>query len=215
MSKILGPRGWTDGQIVTRFVNTAPSSYDATNHTVDAVISAGARVSRYYGTEILRIDSQSVNLDRVRRGVAPLLDSHQGSSINTALGRIAHAWIEGGRLMGRLSFNDTEAGRSAEGMIRRSEIVGCSAGYRVEQWEISDEDGNIVDPDRASFDDDLVFTATRWELLECSLVSCPADSSASIRNSGSDADDLDAVRARMKARQAISDRNSARSDNLR
>jgi hypothetical protein len=212
MSGIFGPKGWAAEQIITRFVNAAPSSYDATNHTVDAVISAGAPVSRFYGVEKLRIDAQSVNLDRVRRGVALLLDSHQGGSIITALGKIARAWIEGGRLMGTLAFNATPQGELAEAMVRRNEISGVSCGYRVESWEISDPDGNIVDPARASFDDDLTFTATRWELLECSLVSIPADAGASIRNFGSDADDLDNVRARMQARQDIIDRNSRRSD---
>jgi hypothetical protein len=189
-------------------VNSAPSSYDASAHTVDCVISAGAAVQRFYGVEKLRIDSQSVNLDRVRRGVAPLLDSHQTGTITTALGRIANAWIEGGRLMGRLAFNDTKAGRDAEGMIARNEITGVSAGYRIERWEISDADGNIIDPERASFDDDLTFTGIRWELLECSLVSIPADSLASIRNVGGDANSLDDVRARMTARQNITERNS-------
>src|ERR1700722_4298919 len=144
MSRIVGPKDWTDAQIITRYVTTAPTSYDATNHTVDAVISAGGAGQRFYGVGKMRIDGPSVTLDRVRRGVAPLLDSHQAGTITTALGRIANAWIEGGRLMGRLSFNNTEAGRAAEGMIARSEIVGVSAGYRVEQWEISDADGNII-----------------------------------------------------------------------
>jgi hypothetical protein len=198
----LGPRGWTDSQISTRFLSAAPVSYDPTNHTVDCVISAGAAVQRFYGTEKLKIDVKSVDLDRVRRGVAPVLDSHQVGSITTALGKISDAWIENGKLLGTLSFNSTEAGRSAEGMIACSEIAGVSAGYRVEQWEIADEDGNVVDPDRASFDDNLTFTATRWQLLECSLVSVPADASASIRSRN---DSLAHIRQRMISRQAMHD----------
>jgi phage head maturation protease len=150
----------------------------------------------------------------VRRGVAPVLDSHQAGTITSALGRVANAWIEDGRLLGRLVFNNTDAGREAEGMVRRNEIVGVSAGYRVEQWEISDEDGNIVDPERASFDDDLIFTGIRWELHEVSLVSCPLDSSALVRNSNSDGGSLDDVRARMQARQNMHDRMSRLTGNL-
>jgi phage head maturation protease len=118
------------------------------------------------------------------------------------LGRISNAWIENGKLLGTLHFNATEAGRSAEGMIARSEISGISAGYRVDEWEITDEDGNPVDPNRASFDDSLTFTATRWELLEVSLVSVPADATASIRSRN---DSVAHIRQRMISRQAMHD----------
>jgi Caudovirus prohead serine protease len=207
---ITGPRGWHPGLLERRFVGTSPSSYNADTRTVDCVISAGAAVKRFYGVEVLRIDEQSVDLDRVRRGVAPLLDSHQSGGIASSLGRISDAWIQGGRLMGRLSFNATEAGRGAEGMVARGEISGVSAGYQVREWEISDEDGRVVDPDRASYEDDLTFTATRWSLLECSLVSVPADSLASVRSLGDGGPDfIRDARARMMARQRMVERMSS------
>jgi hypothetical protein len=31
-------------------------------------------------------------------------------------------------------------------MVARDEINGVSAGYRVEEWEISDSDGRLLDP---------------------------------------------------------------------
>jgi hypothetical protein len=196
----LGPRGWTDGQISTRFISSVPASYDPVTHSVDCVISAGTAVTRFYGIEVLRIDSAAVDLGRVRRGVAPLLDSHQSNSISTVLGTIRNAWIQGGKLLGTLSFNATEAGRSAEGMIARSEISGVSVGYRVDEWEITDVDGDPADPTRAFFEDDLTFTAIRWELLEVSLVAIPADATASIRSHN---DSISDIRQRMKSRQAM------------
>jgi phage head maturation protease len=66
-------------------------------------------------------------------------------------------------------------------MVKRGEITGVSAGYRVEEWEITDTDGRKVDPTFLRWDDELTFEAVRWQLLECSLVSCPADASAGIR----------------------------------
>jgi hypothetical protein len=59
-------------------------------------------------------------------------------------------------------------------MVARGEITGVGAGYRVEQWLITDEDGGIVDEKSVRWDDDLTFTATRWQLLEASLVGVPA-----------------------------------------
>jgi hypothetical protein len=57
-------------------------------------------------------------------------------------------------------------------------------GYRVDEWEITDEGGDVVDParERINFDGDYTFTAVRWELLEVSLVSVPADPNATIRS---------------------------------
>jgi phage head maturation protease len=86
------------------------------------------------------------------------------------------------RADGKLKFNDTDSGRVAEGMVSRGEIAGISAGYRVNEWEIADGDGKLIDPDSMRWDDDdLIFTATRWELLEASLVAVPADAGAGIR----------------------------------
>jgi phage head maturation protease len=117
--------------------------------------------------------------------------------------------------MARLTFNRTPEGDAALGMIVRGEVAGVSAGYRVSEWSVSDEDGQVVDQETARWDDSLVFTGIKWELLEVSIVAVPADSSAGIR----DFDDLVYgdidlinVRARMQARQNISDRMSRRVD---
>jgi hypothetical protein len=184
-----GPRGWNAGATDTRFTDVAPQSYDKKSRTVDAVLSMGSPVKRFYGTEVLRIDPKSVMLDRMASGI-PLLDSHNQSSISNALGRVTETWIERGALMGKLRFNDTAEGRKAEGMVARGEIAGISAGYRVDEWEIADQDGRAIDPERemVRWDDDLTFTATRWELLEASLVAVPADGCAGIRSLGSGGD---------------------------
>jgi phage head maturation protease len=165
-----------------------PATYDESERTVTAVLSKGSPVRRPYGTEVLKISPEAVILTRVKTGGIPLLDSHSQSSIASSLGRVADAWVESGSLMGKIKFNATPEGVKAEGMVARSEITGISAGYRVEEWRITDKDGRVLDPevDRIRFDDDLTFTATRWELLECSLVSVPADSAAAVRASDYD-----------------------------
>jgi hypothetical protein len=151
------------------------------------------------------------------------LDSHQQGSIAHALGRVTATWFRGNAFMGRLAFNQTSEGRKAEGMVARGEIAGISAGYRVEEWEVADSDGRFVDPDSMRWDeDDLTFTATRWELLETSLVTVPADAGAGIRSYPSGQDRalviadlsqrvqiLTSVRARMESRQRMYDKQEA------
>jgi phage head maturation protease len=213
-------RHWHPGLTETRLASLAPGTYDKKARTVDAVLSVGSPVKRFYGTEVLRIDDESVDLARLKQGGVPVLDSHNQQGISSALGRVKQAWISRGALMGKLSFHQTPEGRKAEGMVARGEITGVSAGYRVEDWEITDGEGRVLDPelDRIRWDDDLTFTATRWELLEASLVAVPADASASIRSSGDRALTFPSifqsrnadVRMRMNIRQAMHRRAAER-----
>ncbi|MDA9466558.1 phage major capsid protein [Bradyrhizobium sp. CCBAU 53415] len=190
----------------------APKSYDAKARTVDAVISMGSAVQRSYGTEKLRISPDAVDLSRMAKAGIPLLDSHNQRGIENHLGRFTETWFKGGALWGRLQFNDTERGRVAEGMVARGEIAGISAGYIVRDWEITDSKGKRLDPDkdRIPFDADLTFTAIRWELLEASLVTVPADASAMIRSlDAASSPHASAARARMQARQRMLDLQSS------
>jgi hypothetical protein len=214
---VSGPRGWNPASIEHRFADTKPSSYDAANHSVNCCISMGSPVTRFYGTEVLRITPEAVGLDRMKGGsIIPLLDSHQGVGINNALGRFTKTWFQRGGLMGTILFNQTPAGKLAEGMVERGEIAGISAGYSVREWEISDAKGNVLDPDVANirWDDDLRFEAVKWDLHEASLVSVPADHLSGIRSLGGGDramtfNQIGDVRARMLARQRMSERQSA------
>jgi phage head maturation protease len=202
------------GVIAHRFAGGSPASYDKTGHTVDAVISAGAAVTRFYGIEVLRINSKSVDLSRVVSGGVPLLNSHSQSSIDAVLGRVDQCWIKSGQLWGKIVFAQTPAGRQAEGMVSRGELRGISAGYVVTKWEISDSDGNVIDPEKQQMrwdEDALTFTAVRWQLLEASLVGVPADADSAVRSFGGVAshDAVTDIRSRMLARQRMHERTQA------
>jgi phage head maturation protease len=208
---IYGPPGWSAHQITTRFVTASPRSYDASTRSVDCIVSSGAPVVRHYGIEILKIAKSAINIDRVTSGMCPLLDSHKTATIADALGVVSEAWVERRALMARLVFNRTPEGDAALGMIARNEITGISAGYRVSEWVVSDQDGRVIDQETTPWDDSLTFTGVKGELLEVSIVAVPADSSAGFRNfddlASSESDLID-LRARMQARQNMSDRMS-------
>lgn len=203
-------RGPQCGLIEHRYINTKPTSFEAATRSVEAVISTGSPVKRFYGTEVLRIAPDAVVLDRMQDGgIIPLLDSHQGVGIANALGRVSETWFDRGALMGSLIFNETAEGESAMGMVARGEIAGISAGYSVREWQISTVDGDVLDPNTANirWDDDLTFTATLWELHEASLVSVPADSAAMVRSIAvsNDRELVRAIRGRMLTRQTLSE----------
>jgi hypothetical protein len=217
---VSGPKGWHAGLVEKRFADSKPSSYDKASRTVDAVISMGSPVLRFYGSEVLRISPEAVNLDRMKGGsMIPLLDSHQGVGINNALGCVQQTWFARGGLMGKLAFNNTPEGRKAEGMVARGEIAGISAGYSVQAWEVTDKKGNIVSPDAVRWDEDgLTFTAVRWSLHEASLVTVPADPLSGVRSFGSNLDRAafidapDDVLVRMQVRQRMHERTQAAAD---
>jgi phage head maturation protease len=192
----------------TRFASTEIKSYDAKTHSVEAVLSVGAPVKREYGTEVLTISPSAVDLSRAKSGLVPIIDSHQIAGINNVLGRVTDVWFEAGKLVGMLTFDSSDAGRNAEGMIARGIIRGVSIGYSVSSWLVTDEDGNVVDPSRLRWDGEYIFTAKRFELIECSLVSVPADPSAMTRSVSTRIMDpmVRAILARMRARQRIASR---------
>jgi phage head maturation protease len=93
-------------------------------------------------------------------------------------------------------------------MVKRGELAGISAGYTVSKWRITDADGRVLDPeqDRIKPNDDLTFEATKWELLEASLVTVPADSEAMVRSHGGRTiGHKGAIRLRMRMKQKMSD----------
>jgi phage head maturation protease len=191
-------------QLLHRFADTevsaGPISYDRDAGTVEAVISKGSPVERPYGTEVLRIAPDAVDLSRLHDGGIPLLDHHKQTGIDAMLGRLVDAWSERGALVGRFAFNKTPEGQKAEGMVARGEVTGVSAGYRVEQWLTTNADGDVVDERNARWDDNLTFTATRWQLFECSLVGVPADGAALVRAMPRGFNDLESIRVRMSVR---------------
>jgi HK97 family phage prohead protease len=176
-------RGVLDLQISTRLLDLRPTSFDDTEHTVEAILSMGSPVPRFYGIESLRITKDAIDLSRMQTTGIPVIDSHQQTSIDHALGKLTDAWVSNGGLFGVIKFNRTDAGMRAEGMIKRGELGGVSVGYRVLEWEVQDGDGNILDPDHFRWgDDDLTFVGKNWELLEVSICAVPADAQSGFRN---------------------------------
>jgi hypothetical protein len=179
------PQGWNPVSVEQRFVSTSPSSLDEKTRSVNAIISTGQPVARFYGLEVLEISQGSVDTNRVRSGMCPLLDSHQSGSIHNTIGRVTETWIQSGALWAKLVFHQTLGGDLALGMVKRNEVGGCSIGYRVTQWEVRDADGDIIDQD-LSYSNAASFTyiAKKFELLEVSICPVVADAGATIRGDG-------------------------------
>lgn len=165
------PNGLDPTLTVRRLASFAPRSYDAEAHSVRAVLSSGAGVKRWFGVETLRVAPEAVDLARVGLNQVKLLDSHDAYDLSAVLGTVTDVRIENDNLTGTLNFADTEQGRAAEARVASGELTGISIGYRIDAMERIALDGETE-----------TWAVTRWELLEVSLVSVPADPRAGVRS---------------------------------
>ena len=142
----------------------SPESLNRDTGTVDATLSTGAPVQRSGFIERLAVGRENVTLaDRI-----PVLDSHRQGSIADVLGRVVDVRFEAGRIDATLRISNP----ATLDAIERGDLTGISIGYRVEKWTDA-----APSPGSAR-----TRTATKWHLLEASLVPIPADPSAFIRS---------------------------------
>src|SRR4051812_18355131 len=89
-----------------RFASFAPNSYNGDARTVEAVLSAGSSVRRFYFTEELEISAAAIDLARVKAGLVPLLDSHNQFEADAVLGTVSNVRVRDGQLLGTLTFGE-------------------------------------------------------------------------------------------------------------
>lgn len=149
-----------------------PSTYDAATHSVEMILSTGARVQRGWYAEELEISPEAIDLTRAIAGLVPYLNAHRQNDIDAVLGNFRDVRIENGQLIARCFFSqENPAGVRAEARVAAGELPGVSIGYVVRNWMLVESNDEID-----------VWRATRWELLEGSSVPVPADPNAGVRS---------------------------------
>lgn len=136
---------------------------DADARTARASLSSDRPYKRWFGTEVLRHDAESIDLSRAEGGGLMLLFGHDPAR---PLGRVRDLRVEAGRLVGDLAFSESADAREIWPQVRDGWLREVSIGYRVHKWEIDE--------------DEETHTAARWELLEASIVTVPADASVGV-----------------------------------
>ncbi len=138
--------------------------------TVELSFSSEISVDRFFGSEILDHSSGSVVLDWINSGRAPLLADHDPAM---QIGVVEKAEIGKDRV-GRavVRFGKSAQAESYFQDVKDGIRGNISVGYRIHQMLI-EESANGVETYRAS----------KWEPLEISLVSIPADQSVGVGRS--------------------------------
>jgi len=156
----------------------APETANNEDRSIEITWTTGATVFRssmwdgpYY--EELAVDTQSVRLDRLNSG-APFLNSHDSSSLESVIGVIERAWIEGGEGKAIVRFSSRDDVTPIWNDVASGILRNVSVGYLVHAYEkVREEEGTPT------------YRATDWEPMEVSMVAIPADSAAQVRSAES------------------------------
>lgn len=112
--------------------------------------------------EVLIHTAEAVDLTRAADGL-PLLWQHDS---RTPIGLVGNLEIADGKLRGEFTFAPNAKAQEVRADVEAGMLRNVSIGYQVHDW-IEKDGGRLVE-------------AVRWELLEASIVSVPADPTVGI-----------------------------------
>lgn len=155
--------------LLTRDMPLAATSWNAKARTFEVVVSSGAGVERRdaRGPYVERID---VNQDWSALKGAPVLDSHNRSSVAGILGSVVGVRVEGDKVLATVRMSTSPEGERAVQAALEGHLRGVSFGYRIDAAKESTETGKRV------------VTITKMTPVELSLVPVGADPLAKIRS---------------------------------
>ncbi len=147
---------------------------DVEARTLEISFSSEEPVARWFGSEVLSHDADAPDFSRLNDG-APMLFNHNMDDI---LGVVEKAWIGADkRGYALVRFANTPRGQEMLGLVLDGIVRNVSFMYRVDKYRIDSEQ---EDP---YYDDDAIYTATRWLAYEVSMVSVPADQTVGVGRS--------------------------------
>jgi hypothetical protein len=153
------------------------------SRTVELSFSSESPVSRWGEVEYLSHDQGAVDLKRLEE-MGVLLWNHKS---DVPIGSIEKVWIDESSRKGRalVRFDDDEESDRIYRKVLAGSLKSVSVGYRVENWEKvpaggTSSNGRFAGP---------CYVGTRWEGLEISIVSVPADPSVGVNRNTEGGDD--------------------------
>lgn len=134
-------------------------------------VSSEFPVRRWFGTEVLKHTNDAVDLTRFKDGAAVLVD-HGGDQI----GKVTSARLDDKRLVTTIVFSRSARGQEVRQDVEDGIRRNVSIGYIAQRAKLARSDENEGDE----------WHVTRWQPMELSIVSVPADPSVGF-NRGADA----------------------------
>lgn len=154
-----------------------PENLNEDSRTVRLSFASQEPYQRWFGSEILMCQQEAINLERFNSGLGCLLFNHDRDAV---IGHIESTEIVDGRAYAVVRFDDDEESEIIFQKVKNGTLQGVSVGYKVDSWE-------EVEPNKVSVSLPEVVgpasIAMRWEPLEISIVSVPADATVGIGRS--------------------------------
>lgn len=160
----------------TRLATFKPASANADTRTIDVVWSSGAAVKRYdwWAEEEFyeQLDLSGANLSRLNAG-APVLNTHSRYDLNSVIGVVERAWIDGNEGRAQLRLSDRAEVEPIWRDLQNGILRNISIGYSVDGLE------RIRSKEKGQPD---VINVTAFTPVEISIVPVPADYRAQVRS---------------------------------
>lgn len=133
-------------------------------------------VNRWFGREVLQVDEKSMDLSRFKNGLGCLLFNHNRNSV---LGKVIKVWAKDLKGYAQVQFDKGEEEDKIFEKVKSKTLRGTSVGYNPMVWEkvaagAKSTSGRVTGP---------AYVAVKWEPLEISITSVPADGSVGIGRS--------------------------------
>ena len=141
-------------------------AFDEETRTAEFSFGTDQPIEHWFGMVALDVSKKAVVVDRIENGVAPFLVNH---SRNQHCGVIVKDSLElGPSIRGKAKFSRSQLGEDMFNDVKDEIRVGTSLGFVVHDMELTNEQevrkGAIPQ-----------YRVTKWEILEVSLASIPAD----------------------------------------
>lgn len=160
----------------TRMAAVTDGSLNEETRSVDITWTTGSKGLRrswggdYY--EELSLDPSHVDMTRINDS-APLLAAHDAYNLDSVVGVVERAWLEGDKGGATVRFASDEISNRVFQKVKEKVLRNISVGYEVSQYtDVSGENDKIP-----------TLRATRWQPVELSIVPIGFDPGAKVRSS--------------------------------
>jgi hypothetical protein len=170
---------------------------DEEKRTVELTWSTGYKGMRngwdgpYF--EELSMNPKHIDMSRLSEGTAPLLDSHNASSVSSVIGVVERAWLDGNEAKAVVRFASTPEADSAYQKVKERVLRNVSVGYAVRKYEDVTERGEDVP----------TYRATDWMPMEISLVPIGFDPHAQVRKQEDQLTECEVLETRLEQNNEV------------
>jgi len=150
-----------------RNVAIEPAMFDEATRTLTLSYASQEPVSNWGEREVLIISQDAMDTSRFENGVMPVLFNHNRDAIIASINKL---WIENSRAYATITFDEDEESLKIMNKVKSGSCRGVSVGYKPKIYEIVEKDAISAEGISGP-----CYIARKWEVLEFSIVSVPAD----------------------------------------